>query len=131
MTGQAVDRAPARWRRWAAVVVGAQALAVAGFAASATVRLVTGEAVVARNEAMLAATLGLFAVVLGFIGRGLAQGRRAVRGASVTWHLLILLALGGGLWQSGSWLGAATVAVVAVTGGALSVLATGTSGGPS
>jgi hypothetical protein len=123
----ALDKAGVRWRRSAAAVLWLQALVVAGFAIVAGLRLATGDAVVPRNEAMLALTLAGFAVALAVIGWGLARG--GARSASITWHLLLLLALGGGLWQSGHPSASASASAVAIIGGVLSVLATRPSGG--
>jgi hypothetical protein len=128
--GPVLDQVGSRWRRPAAAVLWTQALVVAGFAVGAGARLVSGEAVVPRNEAMLAVTLVGFAVALALVGRGLARGSGGACGASITWHLLLLLALGGGLWQSGHQLAAAAASAAAVIGGGLSVLATRPSGGP-
>jgi hypothetical protein len=129
--GPVLDQVRSRWRGAAAAVLRLQALVVAGFAAGAGARLVSGEAVVPRNEAMLAVTLVGFALALAVVGRGLARGSAGACGASVTWHLLLLLALGGGLWQSGHQLASVAACATAVIGGGLAVLATRPSGGPA
>jgi hypothetical protein len=113
-----------RWRRPAAVLVLLEAIVILGFAVAAVLQLAAGRAVVVRNEVMLVVVLTLVAGALLVLARGLARGHRTVLGASLAWHVVVLLAVGGGLWQAGLRLGSAAASAVAVLAGVLTLLAT-------
>ncbi|MGL5857125.1 MAG: hypothetical protein ACRC35_01720 [Angustibacter sp.] len=86
-------------------------------------------AVVIRNDLLVLAMALLAAGVLLALARGLLGGRSWVRSPALVWHALLVLAVGGGLWQSGRQLAGAAVAVAAIATAALCVLATPTGSG--
>ncbi len=106
-----------RWRRIGLVLVGIEAVAPLAFAGYGVLQLLTGQAVVARNEAMLSGLLALAGVGLLLIARRVGQGRSGVRTASLLWQVLLVLGLVPSMWQGGQQpLAVAVVAFTALTG---------------
>jgi FtsH-binding integral membrane protein len=118
------DAATRRWRQRARWLVGLEALAPLAFAGYGVVQLITGGAVVQRNETMLVVLLAVAGLALLFVAHALGQGRRSVRTATLVWQLLLALALGPAMWQAGLQALAAAVIVLAVVTGYAAVRAT-------
>jgi hypothetical protein len=90
----------------ATVVVVAQAVALLGFAGSVLVEAARGDRSSGLNAGLVAGLVGLWALALGWVARGLWRTHRWSRAPVVVSELLLLavgipLAQGGGSWWFG------------------------------
>lgn len=113
-----------RWRQIAWVLVMAQATVVLVLAGYAGWQLVTGSAVVPRNEGMLAALLLVSGGGLVLVARGLRRGRRGVRMACLVFQVLVALGTVPAMWEAGRQVAAVAVALVAALTGTAAIRAT-------
>ncbi len=95
-----------------------------GFAVWALVVIVTGRAVVVRNDLLVGLLMLITGLGLVLVATRVREGRAGVRIAALLWQALLLLAVAGPMWQVGRRLLAAVVAVWAVTTGVAIVKAT-------
>ncbi len=121
---RAVEPAEVRWRLIARVLVGVEALVPLAFAGYGLVQLLTGTAVVLRNELMLVLLLALAGLALLFVSYAVGRGRRAVRTATLVWQVLLVLALVPAMWEAAQQTLAVVVLAVAVVTGYATVRAT-------
>lgn len=113
-------------RRVAATLILLQVLTILGFCAFYLVELVIGEGADAAQTVMSVVTFLVGAGCLGLVARGLWRGSAWARTPAVLWNVLVLL-ICVSLAQSGHWVLAAVVGMVAA-GGVAATLAGGGAG---
>jgi hypothetical protein len=118
-----MTRGARHWQLAASIGLGLQSLVAAAVAGLALVKLASGQTQVMQNEAMVAVTVAGLAVALGLLARSFGQGRGGGLSLALVWHALVLLALGGGLWQSDHHWAGVVVSVTAIVVSGLCLLA--------
>lgn len=113
-----------RWRTVGYLLLLGEALAPLGLAGWALVIIVTGRAVVIRNDLLVG--LGMLVTGLGLVlvATRVRQGRPAVRVAALLWQALLVLAVAVPMWQVGRAPLGGAVAVWAVATGVVTLKAT-------
>lgn len=101
-----------------------EALAPLALAGWALVIMVTGRAVVVRNDLLVGVLMLITGLGLLLVAVRVREGRRGVRVAALLWQALLVLAVALPMWQVGRPLAATAVAAWAAATAVATVMAT-------